>query len=359
MSYLGTVDLNDADIKHYSLTGSTLTTVNIGWVPVSEQSLRVTINGVVQQGDTFSYSGANLTLGGPLVTTDTLEVVGIQSVGGIITPADDSVTTDKLADDSVTTAKILDDNVTLAKMAGGTDGNLITYDASGDPAYVLTGAATEVLTSNGAGAAPTFQAAASGGGVAGVQVYDSTSSPYTWTKSTRESAIGKTINRVIVEVQGSGGGGGSTVSGWTGGGGGAGGYAMKLIDVSSDGDDIATSTITVGAGGAAGVDGNLSSWADGTNTVSGAAGSDGENGENPGYGNGGWGGAGTGGDLNIEGMNGNEGVGNGQSGGASRFSGQKNTVTGAATNASATNYGHGGYGMSTGGGGLVIVWEIN
>ena len=42
-------------------------------------------------------------------------------------------------------------------MAGGTDGNLITYDTNGDPAYVATGDATEVLTSNGAGAAPTFQ----------------------------------------------------------------------------------------------------------------------------------------------------------------------------------------------------------
>jgi len=150
MSYLGKVDMNDANIKHYSLTGSTLTTVNIGWTPASEQSLRVTINGVVQQGDTFSYSGANLTLGGPLVATDTLEVVGIQSVGNIITPADNSVTTAKLADDAVT----------LAKMAGGTDGNLITYDASGNPAYVATGSATNILTSNGAGTAPTFQAAA-------------------------------------------------------------------------------------------------------------------------------------------------------------------------------------------------------
>ena len=163
MSYIGKVDMNDADIKHYSLTGSTLTTVNIGWVPPSEQSLRVTINGVVQQGDTFSLSGSNLTLGGPLVATDDLEVVGIQSVGNIITPADNSVTTTKLADDAVTTAKILDDNVTLAKMAGGTDGNLITYDTSGDPAYVATGTATHVLTSNGAGAAPTFQAPAAGG----------------------------------------------------------------------------------------------------------------------------------------------------------------------------------------------------
>ena len=63
----------------------------------------------------------------------------------------------------VTGGQIADNAVTLAKMAGGTDGNLITYDASGDPAYVLTGAATEVLTSNGAGAAPTFQAPAAGG----------------------------------------------------------------------------------------------------------------------------------------------------------------------------------------------------
>jgi hypothetical protein len=57
---------------------------------------------------------------------------------------------------------LADNSVTLAKMAGGTDGNLITYDASGDPAYVSTGTSGQVLTSNGAGAAPTFQDAASG-----------------------------------------------------------------------------------------------------------------------------------------------------------------------------------------------------
>ena len=181
MSYLGKVDMNDANIKHYSLTSSTLTTVDIGWVPPSEQSLRVTINGVVQQGGSFSLSGSNLTLGGPLVATDDLDVVGIQSVGNIITPADDSVSTAKLADDSVT----------LAKMAGGTDGNLITYDASGDPAYVLTGAATEVLTSNGAGAAPTFQAAAAGGMVLQVLVDDLNSTVST--SSTSMVATGLSI----------------------------------------------------------------------------------------------------------------------------------------------------------------------
>jgi len=52
---------------------------------------------------------------------------------------------------------ITDNSVTLAKMAGGTDGNLITYDASGDPAYVTTGTSGQVLTSGGVGVAPTFQ----------------------------------------------------------------------------------------------------------------------------------------------------------------------------------------------------------
>ena len=59
-------------------------------------------------------------------------------------------------------ATIADDAVTLAKMASGTAGNLITYDASGDPAAVATGTVGQVLTSGGAGVAPTF--ADAGGG---------------------------------------------------------------------------------------------------------------------------------------------------------------------------------------------------
>jgi len=54
-------------------------------------------------------------------------------------------------------ATITDNAVGLDELAGGTDGNLITYDASGDPAHVATGTANQVLTSNGAGAAPTMQ----------------------------------------------------------------------------------------------------------------------------------------------------------------------------------------------------------
>jgi len=55
---------------------------------------------------------------------------------------------------------IADKAIGIAKLADGTDGELITWNASGVIAAVAAGNADQVLTSNGAGAAPTFQAAA-------------------------------------------------------------------------------------------------------------------------------------------------------------------------------------------------------
>jgi|TARA_B100001094_G_scaffold276837_1_gene285277 hypothetical protein len=74
-----------------------------------------------------------------------------------------SIDSDQYVDGSIDTAHIADNAVTLAKMAGGTDGNLISYDASGDPVAVATGNAGQILTSAGAGAPPTFQTPAAGG----------------------------------------------------------------------------------------------------------------------------------------------------------------------------------------------------
>ena len=50
----------------------------------------------------------------------------------------------------------------LSMMADGTDGNIITYDASGNPAAVSTGSSGEVLTSAGAGSPPVFGAVSTG-----------------------------------------------------------------------------------------------------------------------------------------------------------------------------------------------------
>ena len=84
--------------------------------------------------------------------------------------ADDAVTTDKLAnaintERTANTAKTsLEDNaVTLAKMAGGTDGQIITNDASGEPVAAGPGTDGQVLTSTGAGSPPAFETPAASG----------------------------------------------------------------------------------------------------------------------------------------------------------------------------------------------------
>jgi len=60
---------------------------------------------------------------------------------------------------------VADNSISLAKMAGGTDGQIITYDASGDPVAVGPGSDGEVLTSTGAGSPPAFEALPASGGL--------------------------------------------------------------------------------------------------------------------------------------------------------------------------------------------------
>tara|TARA_R100001443_G_scaffold28896_1_gene42164 strand:+ start:553 stop:3075 length:2523 start_codon:yes stop_codon:yes gene_type:complete len=103
-------------------------------------------------GITTSITGNEVTIAGDDATTSAKGVASFSS-------SDFDVSSGAVS--------IKDNSITLAYMAGGTDGNLITYDASGDPAYVATGNSGQVLTSNGAGAAPTFQAAAGGLDVSG------------------------------------------------------------------------------------------------------------------------------------------------------------------------------------------------
>ena len=80
---------------------------------------------------------------------------------------DDAVTSAKILNSAVTSAKIEDGTIatgdiapkaiTTGLMADGTDGQLFTWDSSAVIAKVATGGATQVLTSQGAGAEPVFQ----------------------------------------------------------------------------------------------------------------------------------------------------------------------------------------------------------
>ena len=68
-----------------------------------------------------------------------------------------------IKDAGIATAELQDNAITLAKMASGTDGNIISYDASGNPVAVATGNDGQVLTSAGAGAQPAFETLPVGG----------------------------------------------------------------------------------------------------------------------------------------------------------------------------------------------------
>ena len=194
------------------------------------------------------------------------------------------------------------------------------------------------------------------GGLASVQTFTTSG---TWTKPTG-------VQKVIIEVQGAGGGGSQNASQNTrcisGGGG---GYAKKFLDVSS----ISTSTITVGAAGtggtaAVGTIGGDSSWADGTNTITGAAATTAAaiNDTNQVFD----GGAATNGDINIPGAKG--GPSTGDTGGWRADSlfgfggGFASTGHFADGENDAVGYGSGGGGSGdyrggNGAPGIVVVWE--
>jgi len=121
--------------------------------------------------------------------TDYVRLLGPPSTGTVTInfgPAAGIVTTDVTACTDLEgtslaiTAGVLNvDNIAVATLADGTDGELITWDANGAPAVVAVGTAGQVLTSGGAGVAPTFEAAAGGGGVevGSITAYGGSSAP--------------------------------------------------------------------------------------------------------------------------------------------------------------------------------------
>jgi len=150
MGYLIGAGPLDPAVKRYNGGTSSFTMDNSG----TTNGTLLWVDGVAQ------VPGTDYNVSGTTITTTTAAGAGTNNVtslqlfntGLINTPADNTVAT----------AKIQDDAITLAKMAAGTDGQIITYDASGNPAAVGPGSDGQVLTSTGAGSPPAFEAAAGG-----------------------------------------------------------------------------------------------------------------------------------------------------------------------------------------------------
>ena len=108
-----------------------------------------------------------------------------------ITLGANSVDSDNYVDGSIDTIHIADDQITLAKMASGTDGNLISYDASGNPVAVATGSDGQVLTSTGAGSPPVFEDASGGTNTPSFGAYMSSS----------QSASNETFTKIAFDTE--------------------------------------------------------------------------------------------------------------------------------------------------------------
>lgn len=98
-------------------------------------------------------SSANYVVGSRWIDINNDEsYICLDATAGAAVWVNSSVTSDDLGSLAVK------NEVAISDLADGTDGELITWDASGNPATVSAGTSGHVLTSNGAGAAPTFQA---------------------------------------------------------------------------------------------------------------------------------------------------------------------------------------------------------
>jgi hypothetical protein len=137
---------------------------------------------------TFGSAGAvgKLIVAGTTSGTTIIDATAVAGTTTLTLPAATDTLVGKATTDTLTN-KTIDangtgnsiSNIDIADLANGTDGELITWDAAGAPAAVAVGTSTHVLTSNGVGAAPTFQAAAGGGGGSWTFVSKSTASTST------------------------------------------------------------------------------------------------------------------------------------------------------------------------------------
>ena len=144
MSYIGAKELKASDIRRFDVTGSTSATHTLTWSAPTEQSLIVTINGVKQQEDAYSVSGTTLTLTSALVSTDKLEVIGINDIGTTITPAEGSVTNEHIS----TSAAIATSKISGLATSATTD----TTDASN----ISTGTLGTARMGSGSASSSTF-----------------------------------------------------------------------------------------------------------------------------------------------------------------------------------------------------------
>jgi hypothetical protein len=145
MAYIGNVPAEKyIDLIQQTFSSPTGTSFTLSQAVTNPVDIDLYIDNVKQDPTTYSASGTSLTTS-TISSPSTMYCI--------------------YNGRAMQTVSVPDDSVGLGQMASATDGNLITFDASGNPAYVATGSDGQVLTSTGAGSAPAFEALPTGGWV--------------------------------------------------------------------------------------------------------------------------------------------------------------------------------------------------
>jgi len=112
------------------------------------------------------------------------------------TPASVALATSDLADSIVTEAKMADDAISIVELKAGTDGELISWDASGNPVAIGVGTSGHYLKSQGAGAQPVFASVSTSG------AYDLNGAELTLDANANTSITADTDDQIDFEIAG-------------------------------------------------------------------------------------------------------------------------------------------------------------
>ena len=159
---IGMGDDNEVTITHVPDTGILINSTNVIQFNDASQNIGAPSNAIldINATDEIELNATLIDINGNVEISGTATTTGVHTFTAV--PV--------FPNNTIETADIQDNAVTLAKLAGGTDGNIISFDASGDPVAIATGSDGQVLTSTGAGSPPAFEDAAAAGISAGKSI---------------------------------------------------------------------------------------------------------------------------------------------------------------------------------------------
>ena len=113
-------------------------------------------------------------------------------------PAAAALTSSDIADSIITEAKMADDAISLTELKAGTDGEIISWDASANPVAIGAGTSGHFLKSQGAGSQPVFAAAGGAWNLIKSKTITSSTASMLWIDGTNDVVLDNTYKCYVL-----------------------------------------------------------------------------------------------------------------------------------------------------------------